>query len=60
MFIIAWMNLSYADVRKTDYILYDSTYTISRKYKLNYMKINKLFAAEERKKQKAGVTKGYK
>lgn len=54
------MNLSYADVRKTDYILYDSTYTISRKYKLNYMKINKLFAAEERKKQKAGVTKGYK
>ena len=33
---------NYADVRKTDYKLYDSICTISRKSKLIYMMENKL------------------
>lgn len=32
---------NYADIRKIDYILYDSIHVISRKYKLIYIMENK-------------------
>lgn len=43
----------------TDYILYDSVYITSRKYKIIYMVQNKS-AVWRREKQEAEITKVYK